>query len=162
MSWTKRQLIENAYEEIGYAPYIYDLTPEQLRSGLRRLDSMIGTWIKKNINLGYPLTSQPQDSDLDTPSNIPATDNEAVYTNLSIRLSPPVGKTISIETRQAAIASYNLLLSVAAKPVEMQMPGSMPAGAGNRTYNGTNDAFLIRPDKSPVRLSDNGQLDFTE
>ena len=32
MSWTKRQYIVDAFEEIGLASYVYDLQPEQLQS----------------------------------------------------------------------------------------------------------------------------------
>ena len=40
MGWTKRQFVTQAFEEIGLASYVFDLTPEQLQSALRRLDAM--------------------------------------------------------------------------------------------------------------------------
>ena len=162
MGWTKRQLIEQAFEEIGYAAYQYDLTPDQLRSGLRRMDSMLATWAAtKGINLGYPITNLPQDSDLDTQTNVPAHSNAAIYQNLAILLAPSIGKAIPIELKAAAHSSYNALLSLAAMPNEMQMPGTMPAGAGNKPWN-QDRPFLKTPDTSPIRLGDNGQLIFTE
>ena len=42
--WTKREFITQAFEEIGLAAYVFDLTPEQLNSALRRLDAMVGGW----------------------------------------------------------------------------------------------------------------------
>ena len=29
MGWTKREYVEQAFEEIGLASYVFDLTPEQ-------------------------------------------------------------------------------------------------------------------------------------
>ena len=44
MGWTKRQFVAQAFEEIGLASYVFDLTPEQLQSALRRLDTMMAAW----------------------------------------------------------------------------------------------------------------------
>lgn len=55
MGWTKRQFVTQAFEEIGLASYVFDLTPEQLDSALRRLDTMIASWNALGIRLGYPL-----------------------------------------------------------------------------------------------------------
>jgi hypothetical protein len=163
MSWTKRQLIEEAYDEIGLASYAYDLAPEQLRGALRRLDSMMATWASEGIHLGYPLSANPQDSDLDTNSNLPLNTNSAVYTNLAIKIAPKHGKVLSIETKTSALNGYNALLSTAAVPNEMQLPCNMPSGAGNKGYgiNG-GDNYLNTPDTSPIRLGNDGQLIFTE
>lgn len=162
MSWTKRQLIEQAFEEVGLASYVYDLTPDQLRSALRRLDSMIRTWDSRGISLGYPLTTLPQISDLDTFSNIPDSATETTYLNLGIRIAPSFGKVVSRDTKALALSSFNALLGDVVVPAEMQMPGTMPAGAGNRPWGWNNDHFLNRPDTSPIRLAANGQLQFTE
>lgn len=138
MSWTKRQLVVQAFGEVGYASYVYDLPPEQLQDGLRRLEAMMGTWNGKGIRLGYPLASNPTAAELDDDSNIPDSANEAVYTNLSIRIAPTIGKTISQETRQAARAAYMELLSRFAMPEVMQLPSTMPAGAGNKPWRQDN------------------------
>mgnify|MGYP003525752305 CR=1 FL=1 len=55
MGWTKRQFVTQAFEEIGLAAYVFDLTPEQLQSALRRLDSMMASWNAKGIRLGYQI-----------------------------------------------------------------------------------------------------------
>jgi hypothetical protein len=92
MSWTKRQFVVQAFEEIGYASYTYDIQPEQLQAGLRRLEAMMGTWNGRGIRLGYPLSSNPDSAELDVSSNVPDSANEAIYTNLAIRIAPIVGK----------------------------------------------------------------------
>ena len=82
MGWTKRQFVTQAFEEIGLASYVFDLTPEQLQSALRRLDTMIAAWNALGIRLGYPLPSSPQDSDLDEPTLVPDWANEAIITSI--------------------------------------------------------------------------------
>jgi hypothetical protein len=155
MSYTKRQLIEMAYEEIGYASYVYDLQPEQLESALRRLDGMMALWNAKGLRLGYPLPSSPQDSDLDEESGIPDSANMAVYQNLAVALAPTVGKTVAVETAAMAKLGYNTLLGRAAMPPEMQLPNTMPAGAGNKTY----DTPFVLPPSDPVQAGPDGLID---
>jgi len=70
MGWTKRQFVTQAFEEIGLAAYVFDLTPEQLQSALNRLDSMVASWNAKVIRLGYPISSSPQSSNLDEETNV--------------------------------------------------------------------------------------------
>ena len=144
MSWTKRQFVVQSFEEIGLANYVYDLAPEQLQGALRRLDAMMATWNGLGIRLGYPLPSSPQDSSLDDETNVPDSANEAIYTNLAVRNAPSIGKTVSIDTKVTAKAAYNVLLSRAALPIEMQMPKNMPAGAGNKPWV-IDDPFLSAP-----------------
>lgn len=157
MGWTKRQFVMQAFEEIGYASYSYDLLPEQLQAALRRLEALIATWNGKDIVLGYPLSSNPTSAELDTATNVPDAANEAIYTNLAIRIAPMVGKTCSPETKQAARSSYMQLLSRFTKPQEMQFPASMPSGAGNKPWR-TDDPFLPGPDDT-TGDGDGGTID---
>lgn len=141
MSWTNRQLVEKAFEEIGYASYSMDLQPEQLQSALSRLDSMLMTWNAKNIRLGYS-----HGSSLDDSSNVPDAAIEAIYTNLAIRIAPIVGKTVSAETKTAAREAYRGLMAFTAVIPEKQLP-AMPSGAGNKPWRNDNQ-FLNEPTDS--------------
>jgi hypothetical protein len=158
MGWTKRQFVVQAFEEVGYASYAYDLQPEQLQAGLRRLESMMATWNGRGIRLGYPLSANPDGMELDTETSVPDASNEAIYTNLAIRVAPIIGKTISIETKQAARSAYMQLLSRFTKPNEMQLPGTLPSGAGNKPWR-TDTPFLPVPD-DPIETGDDGELNF--
>jgi hypothetical protein len=158
MSWTKRQLVVQAFEEVGYAQYAYDLQPEQLQAGLRRLEALMGTWNGRGIRLGYPLTNNPDAAELDVASNIPDASTEAVYTNLAIRIAPIVGKTASAETKQAARSAYTELLSRFTKPQEQQLPATMPAGAGNKPWRQDNP-FLPGPEEQ-IDAGNDGPIQF--
>lgn len=158
MSWTKRQLVVQAYEEIGYAQYAYDLQPEQLQAGLRNLESMIGTWNGRGIRLGYPLTQNPDAADLDVDSNLPDSAIEAVWSSLAMRIAPKVGKTASEETKRTARDGYKVLLSRATFPQEQQLPATMPAGAGNKPWRQDNP-FLPGPEEQ-IDAGGDGPIQF--
>ena len=145
MTWKKRDFVVQAFEEIGYASYIYDAMPEQLQSVLRRLDAMLGAWNAKGIRLGYPLPANPGDSDLDEETGVQDSSVEAIYLNLAIRIAPSFGKTISTEAKTSAKAAYDALLIKIAMPSEMQLPDTMPAGAGNKPWRTNYRPFLNKP-----------------
>jgi len=159
MGYSKRQFVTAAFEEIGLASYIFDLQPEQLQSALRRLDAMMAEWNGKGIRLGYPIPGSPQDSDLDEPSEVPDSANEAIYTNLAIKIAPSYGKGVMPETKATAKEAYNTLLSRATTPNEMQLPGTMPSGAGNKSWRNYDNPFLQKPDES-VLAGQDGPFDF--
>ncbi len=149
MSWLKREFITQAFEEIGLASYVFDLSPEQLQSALRKLDMMMATWDARGIRLGYPIPSTAGGSSLTEDSGVPDRANEAIVTNLAIRLAPSVGKTVSMDLKAIAKQAFDGLLAVAALPAEMQMPSGTPAGAGNagRTFlDDPVDTFAVDAD----------------
>ena len=144
MSWTKREIVNQAFEEIGFANYNFDLDPEQLQSGLRKLDSMMATWNIRGVRIGYPLSSSPSGSDLDQDTSLPDWAIEAVYKNLSIRIAPSLGKMLSRETKADAKNAYNTLLMLNTRPTEMQIT-NLPRGAGNKPWRFVDDPFLDEP-----------------
>lgn len=158
MSWTKRQFVQQAFEEIGLASYAFDLQPEQLQSALRRMDAMMATWNAKGIRIGYPIPTSPENSYLDDETGVPDAANEAIYTNLAIRIAPSFGKAVSMEAKASARAAYDVLLMRAAVPPEMQLPGSLPAGAGNKPWR--NDDEYIKDPSDPLLAGDDSVLDF--
>jgi hypothetical protein len=158
MSYTKRQFVEEAFAELGMASYTFDLSPQQLDACLRRLDTMMATWNARGIRLGYPLPSSPQDSDLDTDTQVPDSANEAIITNLAIRLAPQYGKTVSLDTRTTAKQAYDTLLARAAFPIEQQFPRTLPMGAGQKPWR-YDDPFMPAP-TDPVLSGQEGPLEF--
>lgn len=158
MGYTKRQFVSAALEEIGLASYVFDLQPEQLQSALRRLDAMMADWNGKGIRLGYPLPSSPQDSDLDEETLVPDSAYEAIICSLGIRLAPSYGKQVMVETKTTAKQGYDVLLQRATYPLEQQLPATMPAGAGNKTWRLDNP--YVRPPYFPVEAGPDGPLEY--
>lgn len=157
MAYTCRQLVESAFEEIGMAAVGMDLQPEQLQSALRRLDMMMAEWDGAGIRLGYPIPSTALGNDLEASSNIPDVANNAVVTNLAIRLSSLYGKTVSPETKVSAKNGYDVLFARAAKIPKYALSGMMPKGAGNKPWQ--TDTF-ITPEVDPLLVGNDGELNF--
>jgi hypothetical protein len=155
MGYTKRQFVEAAFEEIGLASYVFDLQPEQLESAVRRLDSMMATWDGRGIKVGYPLPSSPENSNLDSETNVPALANEAITLALAARLAPQYGKQVSPETKTAGKVAFDALLNIAAYPLEKQLPNMVPAGSGYRAFD---QVFLDPPNTAPLQNTNNGLL----
>ncbi len=146
MGYTKREIIDLAFGEIGLAPYAFDLQPEQLENALRRLDGMMATWNSKGIRIGYPLPSSPSASDLADDVGVPDRAIEAMVMNLAIRLAPGFGKAVLPDTKIIARSSYTQLLSGSSSPIEMQLDAaSVPAGAGWKQGSGGRSPFLPEP-----------------
>lgn len=161
MSWTKRQLIEMAFEELGLANYVFDLTPEQLDSARRRLDSMMAGWNSNGIRVGYPIPASSTDGNIDDDSCVPDYANEAIYLNLAARIAPTVGKTLSQETKQFADMAYNNLMNQTSAPIiERQLPYTMPRGAGTKPWRNYNNPFINKT-QEPVLAGSDELIQFT-
>ena len=134
MGYSKRQFIREALSEIGIADYEYDVSAEQREAVLRRLDTMMGSWLGKGIDLGYPLPDDPEFSDDTIDTEVQTYANEAIITNLAIRISPSYGKEPSARTLITAKDSLNVLYLKFGQPTERQLP-QMPVGAGYKQYD---------------------------
>jgi hypothetical protein len=97
---------------------------------------------------------------LDEQTNVPDSSNEAIYTNLGVKLAPSYGKQVMPDTKMTAKETYNTLLSRAAMPIEQQMPGTMPSGAGNKPWRVYDNPFLAQP-VYPTLAGQDGPLEYT-
>jgi hypothetical protein len=159
MAYTKRDIVNRAFEEIGLAAYVYDLAPQQLEGALQRLDAMMATWNGKGIRLGYPLPSSTGASDLDQDIGVPDDALEAMHLGLAVRIAPGYGKTVSPDTKANAQLSYKALLSRSTFPAEMQLGDmTIPSGQGNKGWRYYNDAFLRHP-TNPLTVGSDSILD---
>ena len=158
MTWTKRQLVEEAYGELALQGYVFDLSPEELQTGLRRLDTMMATWEGRGVRVGYAMPSSPADSDLDTPSGLPDYAVETSYLNLAIRIAAGAGKALSPETKRVAAEGFNVLLFAAAQPQQQQLPDTLARGAGNKPWRTTDQPFFPTPNQDPLQIAQGGDL----
>ena len=160
MGWSKRQYINDAMTELGLADYVFDDTPEQLQSALRRLDSMMAQWEARGIRLSYPSASTPSGSDIDAVTSVPDAANVAIITNLAKRLAPSFGKTVSQETLMTARKAMADLATFTAVIPDMQFPSTLPRGAGQKPWQGGGqNPFFPRP-SDPVLAGQDGEIEF--
>jgi len=159
MGYSKRQYIEAALTEIGLADYVFNLTANDLQTALRRLDGMLAEWNARGVRLGYPIPLSPQQSDLDEQTNVPDAANEAIVTNLACRLAPSYGKQVLPGTMINARSSWNAIYGKSATPPQMQYPGTLPSGAGNKQWNQFYSPF-VRPPTEPLLAGQDAAIDY--
>jgi hypothetical protein len=159
MSYSKRQFVEGALAEIGLSNYQFDVEPQQQELCLRRLDSMMAEWNSIGIRIGYPIPGSPENSDLDAETNVPDAANNAIETNLALRISPIFGRQPMPETTKAAKIGYDALLSWTSTPPEMVLPNTLPAGAGNKRIPGVISPFILETPK-PIDGGQDGAIQF--
>ncbi len=160
MSWTKRQFIDEAFREIGLASYVFDLTPSELESALKRMDAMMAQWNAKGIRVGYPISSTPSEGELSTETNVPDSATQAIILGLAVQIAPGYGKIISPDTKAGAMRAYDTLLAKAAMPNEKQYPGELPVGEGNKRYGSDGrDVFFPEP-IDPLQAGNDATLDY--
>jgi hypothetical protein len=157
MSYTKRQLIDQAFDELGLSPF--DIQPDQYTKALRRLDAMIANWNAIGIRLGYPLPTSPGNSDLDQQSNVSHFAIEAICANLAIRVAPSIGKTPSKATEDIALESYNNLANQKVNTIlERNFPNTLPTGAGSKGWR--NNYNIVRPENAhQISVGDDSNLE---
>lgn len=159
---TRRDIIYQAYGELGLAEYNFDISPEELATARRRLDSMMAQWETK-VPMGYYMPSNPDDSDLDDETNLVQGVIDAVALNLALQLAPGLGKTPSTLTltnakngKTDAFAQYTVI-------PQKQYSGNLPVGAGNKPLPGLNNYFRPRKiltvaENGPAFESDQGPI----
>lgn len=158
MGYSKRQFVEAALEEIGLAAYVFDASPQQLEAALRRLDALMADWNGRGVRLSYPLPTAPEFSDIDAESDVPDYANEAIILNLALRLAPSYGKQVMPDTKINAKNAYNTMMARTALPMEYQLPGAMPLGAGNKPWRVSYNEY-VRPPVDPVLTGGEGKLE---
>ncbi len=133
MSWSKKQIIEQAFAEIGIASYTFDTTASERENSLRLLDTMMAEWTTDGIVFDpvYPATINPGSGNIDDETNAPNDAVSAMYNNLAIRMAPGFGKTASNDTKRDAKNGYSGLMRAIPVPT-VQMVG-MIRGAGAKT-----------------------------
>ncbi|VVE59465.1 hypothetical protein PIN31009_05546 [Pandoraea iniqua] len=144
---TKKEIIDDAYAEIGLAGYTFDLSAEEYSYALRRLDWMAAMWDSQGIRVGYNLPASARASDLGDDAGIPDWALQGFVTNLAVtRLASMKGKTVPPQLAQVADDSYQALLTGSFEIPQMQMPRHMPIGTGNRR-NTKNQQFFAPVDR---------------
>ncbi len=149
---TRRDIIYQAYGELGIAEYNFDISPEELANARRRLDSMMAQWETK-IPMGYYMPSDPDQSDLDDETNLVQGVIDAVALNLALQLAPGLGKTPSTLTMIAAKNGKSDAFAQYTVIPQKQYSGNLPVGSGNKPLPGWNGYF--RP-KKVITVTTNG------
>lgn len=121
---TKAQLVKGAFAEIGIADYEFDLSPNEIQTGVEMLNAMMARWSAMEVVLGYDISATANEE-----SGVPDIAVEAVQTGLALRLAPSYGKQVAQDVRGRANRAYRELLSYFLSPKRREL-SSIPKGAG--------------------------------
>lgn len=144
--WTKRQLVDEAFNELAMAGFVFDMTPEEREAALRRLESMMASWAGQGLYTNYVYDIDPSNADLDDDSQAAPWAVEAIYMHLAIRLAAQFGKTLPLGTIAVAKNAYDSMTVRALEMPSIPVPSNMPMGAGNRLWGRV--YFPVTPEES--------------
>lgn len=162
MAWTKGQIVEEAFGELALAGYVFDITPEETASALRRLDAMWAQMASRGVQAGYAFPATTDGSSSADTSGLPDAAIEATYTGLAVRLCAAFGKSAPPELLARAREGYELLLWQAAMPPEQQFDSRLARGAGAKPWRRIGRPFMPIPDTSPLTNTPGGDLSIQE
>lgn len=156
---TKRQIIEQSYDELALAGYVFDLTPEELLSAARRLNGIVAAWINQGVTVPFAFDPEPTEDALDGDSGLPLTAYDAAYMALAVRTAASKGKALSPVTKGAARAAFDALLSDSVKRglIPQSYRSGTPLGAGTRTFD-RSEQYATVPDPAPLGIAEDGGL----
>lgn len=151
--WSKRDVITQAFSEIGKGASDFDLQPEDLQTGLRKLDAMMATWGGAlGVRIGF--SGGDGKGDLGEDTEVPDWSYEALYLNLALRLCPDYGKTPSPITVTNAKAALDAVRGRTVQPATRRISGY--AGAGNSAWG----ARSLPQEEMPVDTGPDNTLTF--
>ena len=151
--WSKLDVIQQAFSEIGKGAYDFDLQPEDLQTGLRKLDAMMAT-LGGALGIRIGFAGGDGKGDLGVDTMVPDWAYEALYTNLAMRLCPDYGKTPSPVTMMHAKAAMDAVRARTVQPATRRISGY--AGAGNSWYG----VRALPEEVSPVAVGPDSVFDF--
>lgn len=112
----KSVLVEGGYEFCGLNSQEYERTPEEMVTGLRRLNALMALLAKRGIDLSYEFPTYGQGL-LEEPSGIPDDAVEPVCALLAQRLAPGLGASLTPDAVSVlATARSDLFANYAAAP----------------------------------------------
>ena len=134
----KRALVADAFAEIALAGYTFDMTPDELQTGLNRVEQMIGDWALLGLLFGYNLKGTGADLDDDA---FTAPDAETIpyhgliVSNAAVAIAGGFGKQVAPSTLADARRKYRNFLATHASiqpPSAVLDTGIMSSSQGRR------------------------------
>lgn len=121
-------LIKDAYTETGANSQLKPVTDFDVEFARRKLERMMQEWIDDDMDFGFTATEFASDE-----TNIPLSLEEAVVTNLALRLTSAKGRAGSIDLKAAASVSLSNLRDryQSKEAADTVVSGTMPLGQGN-------------------------------
>lgn len=141
---TKIELVDRAYSKLRISGITVNPTPEEVALAVDELECMVAEWDGKNVCMGYAFEEEPDPS---TESGISKQYENAVQSNLAVRLASDFGKDIPMNLQAQANQSYSAASSMSARVKQTDYPRRQPVGEANTLrLNRWRRYYDIQPD----------------
>ncbi len=131
---TMREVVQDAFEEIGVKTAEVPLTSDELQSGIRRCNDMLTEWGDIGIIFGYIPVLNGDDT-----INVDRSAVGAIKYNLAIRLAPSFQKVVGNALVAIASGSMEVLMASSSNIGTISYPDSLPLGSGNQCASNDTD-----------------------
>ena len=133
-----REVVQDAFEEIGVKTAEVPLTNDELQSGIRRCNDMLLEWDELGVVTGYNEVLNGDDI-----VNVERNAIGAVKYNLALRLAPSFQKAAGPVLVALAVSTVDTLLASNADLSNVSYPDTLPLGSGNQcASNDTDNRFF--------------------
>lgn len=134
-----REVVQDAFEEIGVKTAEVPLTDDELQSGIRRCNDMLTEWDDIGIIVGYNPVLNGDDI-IEVDRNAVA----AIKYNLAIRLAPSFQKIVGNALAALASGTLDVLMASNTDISNIAYPDTLPLGSGNQcSSNDTDRRFFL-------------------
>jgi len=131
---TLREIVQDAFEEIGVKKAEVELESDELQSGIRRCNDLLTSWDAIGYIIGYNVVTDP-----DVVLELEPAAISAVKYNLAARLAPSYQKQVTQELAAIAGDTFNILINQNIFIGDVAYPDSLPLGSGNTGCNTETD-----------------------
>ena len=138
-----REVVQDAFEEIGVKTAEVPLTNDELQSGIRRCNDMLLEWDELGVVTGYNEVLNGDDI-----VNVERNAIGAVKYNLALRLAPSFQKAAGPVLVALAVSTVDTLLASNADLSNVSYPDTLPLGSGNQCANNETDRRFFPNNKT--------------
>ena len=133
-SFTKIDIVNDAYSQMRISGITVDPTPEDVALAVDRLDDMMAEFNARNVCINYEFEENPNPI---TKHGVGREHHLMMAANLAMWLLQDFGKDIPPSLYAVASRTYDTTSSVVAVKNlrEVQQPSRMPRGTGTRRFN---------------------------
>ncbi|QDP63206.1 MAG: putative peptidoglycan hydrolase [Prokaryotic dsDNA virus sp.] len=134
---TIREVVEDAFEEIGVKTAEVPLTNDELQSGIRRCNDMLTGWDDIGIIVGYTEVLSGDDT-----MKVDRSAVGAIKYNLAVRLAPSYQKVVSATLFALSTSTLDILMASNTDLSEIAYPDTLPVGSGNECPDYNRNRFF--------------------
>lgn len=143
---TKIQLVSQAFDELRINGITSSADNEDVVLALQSLEQLVS---ELTFDIGWIYEDEP---DPNTNAGIPVWAESAIYLSLAVRIAPRYGKDANLIRTQAESAMSRLLGRVR-RPRQINYPGRMPMGMGNRRQYRYENQFMPQVIQAPISVN---------